>query len=103
MIDTTNSTPSNTQVSPSAAEADLAGSSVRELLASLSHIEDSLRSLPFLVASDGLMVVNPDVSPLLARQRMIVAQLRARRVSWRNGSVARPRQSSASWPRPPWS
>lgn len=82
---------------------DLSATSVRDLVAILTQIEDTLRSTPFLIPRDGLMVVNPDIAPLLSRQRSIVAQLRARRISWRNGAVDTPRAASASWPRPPWS
>ena len=58
---------------------------MRDLVAILTQIEDTLRSTPFLIPRDGLMVVNPDIAPLLGRQRSIVAQLRARRISaqWR--------------------
>jgi hypothetical protein len=76
--------------------------SVRELVGMLSEIEDTLRETPFLVPRHGMMVVNPDVAPLLARQRSVVAQLRARRVSWRSGDLAGRRSSSAAWPIPPW-
>lgn len=92
---------------------DLASASVRDLLAMLTQIEDRLRTTPFLVSQGGAMVVNPEVAPLLSRQRSVVAQLRLRRSTWRgapsgagrSGNPTRPsgRSASASWPRPPWS
>ena len=97
-----NSRTSERTALPETGHIDLTNHTVRELVALLTQIEDTLRSTPFLVARNGLMVVNPEVAPLLARQRSIVAQLRARRVSWRSGAVAARRHASASWPRPPW-
>lgn len=101
----------NTSTTPLTADlTDLASASVRELVSMLTKLEDRLRSTPFLVASEGLMVVNPEVAPLLSRQRSVVAQLRSRRASWRGGesagsraAAADGRSASASWPRPPWS
>ncbi|HEY7719185.1 MAG TPA: hypothetical protein VH915_10505 [Pedococcus sp.] len=80
---------------------DLAHTSVRDLVRLLTDVEDALRSTPFLIARGGLMVVNPAIAPLLSRQRVVVAQLRARRLSWRAGTGL-PRTASAAWPRPPW-
>ena len=103
----------NTTTTPLTADlTDLAGASVRELLGMLTHIEDRLRSTPFLVSDGEAMVVNPEVAPLLSRQRSVVAQLRTRRATWRGGpgpaarvggaTLAAARSVSASWPRPPW-
>ena len=99
----------NTTTTPLTADlTDLASASVRELVTVLTQLEDRLRSTPFLVSRGGAMVVNPDVAPLLSRQRSVVAQLRSRRASWRgegtgtrSGSAGR--AASAAWPRPPWS
>ena len=81
---------------------DLGELGVRELIAVLSHIEDELRTTPFMVRRHGMMVVNPEVAPLLARQRAVSAQLRQRRASWHAHPAGR-RGPSASWPAPPWS
>lgn len=81
---------------------DLGELGVRELITELSRIEDDLRGVPFMVRRHGMMVVNPEVAPLLARQRAVSAQLRQRRVSW-NAHPAGRRGPSASWPAPPWS
>jgi hypothetical protein len=54
-----------------------------------------------MVRRHGVMAVNPDVAPLLARQRAVAAQLRQRRLA-RHGHPSNRRQSSASWPIPPW-
>jgi hypothetical protein len=80
--------------------APLKNLTVRQLLRQLTLVEDELRSTPFWVDPDGNRRVNPDVAQLLARQRAIAEQLRARRVSW--ASTDRDRQQSAAWPRPPW-
>jgi len=100
----------NTTTTPLTADlTDLASASVRELVTILTQLEDHLRSTPFLVSRGGAMVVNPDVAPLLSRQRSVVAQLRSRRASWRGNESAGTRSgshgraASASWPRPPWS
>jgi hypothetical protein len=85
----------------SAEEHDLSSLGVRELVAVLSKIEDELRQTPVMVRRHGVMAVNPDVAPLLARQRAVAAQLRQRRHSW-HGHPSNRRQSSASWPIPPW-
>jgi hypothetical protein len=103
----------NTTTTPLTADlTDLASASVRELLAMLARIEDRLRTTPFLVSEGEAMVVNPEVAPLLSRQRSVVAQLRTRRATWRGGpgpagrsggvTRAAARSASASWPRPPW-
>ena len=84
-----------------ATEQDLSSLGVRELVALLSKIEDELRHTPVMVRRHGVMAVNPDVAPLLARQRAVAAQLRQRRLSW-HGHPSTRRQSSASWPIPPW-
>ena len=84
-----------------ATEHDLSSMGVRELVAALSKIEDELRQTPVMVRRHGVMAVNPDVAPLLARQRAVAAQLRQRRLSW-HGHPSNRRQSSASWPIPPW-
>jgi hypothetical protein len=81
---------------------DLGELGVRELIAELSSIEDELRGTPFMVRRHGMMVVNPEVAPLLARQRAVSAQLRQRRVSWAAHPAGRRRGQSASWPAPPW-
>jgi len=73
---------------------------VRELLGQLTGVEDQLRSVPFWVDTQGVRKVNPAVAQLLARQRAIAEQLRARRVSWTAGEGGR--QRSAAWPSPPW-
>ena len=81
----------NTSTTPVTADlTDLANASVRELLAMLTHIEDRLRTTPFLIPDGDAMVVNPEVAPLLSRQRSVVAQLRVRRDTWRGapGTVA---------------
>lgn len=104
----------NTTTTPLTADlSDLASASVRELLATLTHLEDRLRTTPFLVSDGDAMVVNPEVAPLLSRQRSVVAQLRSRRATWRGapdgrgragaGTRSAGRSASASWPRPPWS
>ena len=102
----------NTTTTPLTADlTDLASASVRELLAMLARIEDRLRTTPFLVSEGEAMVVNPEVAPLLSRQRTVVAQLRSRRATWhgapaprgRGGVPHRTRSASAAWPRPPWS
>ena len=80
--------------------APLKNLTVRQLLRQLTLVEDELRSTPFWVDPNGNRRVNPDVAPLLARQRAIAEQLRARRVSW--ASTDRDRRQSAAWPRPPW-
>lgn len=87
---------------PATAEdrAPLKNLTVRQLLRQLTLVEDELRETPFWVDPEGNRRVNPDVAPLLARQRAIAEQLRARRVSW--ASADRDRQQSAAWPRPPW-
>lgn len=84
---------------------DLADLGVRELVAELARVEDALRQMPFMVRRHGMMVVNPDVAPLLARQRAVSAQLRQRRVSWNAhpASGVDGRGPSAAWPAPPWS
>jgi hypothetical protein len=87
---------------PIDAHADPSNLSVRDLVSLLTQLEDTLRSTPFLIPRHEMMVVNPEVAPLLARQRAVVAQLRARRVSLRGGDSAS-RRSSAAWPLPPWS
>jgi hypothetical protein len=103
----------NTTTTPLTADlTDLASASVRELLGMLTHIEDRLRSTPFLVSDGETMEVNPEVAPLLSRQRSVVAQLRSRRATWRGApgpagrgggaGSADARSASASWPRPPW-
>ena len=80
---------------------DLGELGVRELITELSRIEDELRGTPFMVRRHGMMVVNPEVAPLLARQRAVSAQLRQRRVSWGAHPAGR-RGPSAAWPAPPW-
>lgn len=80
---------------------DLGELGVRELIAVLSQLDDELRTTPVMVRRHGMMVVNPDLAPLLARQRAVSAQLRQRRVSW-NAHPAGRRGPSASWPAPPW-
>jgi hypothetical protein len=83
------------------ANHDLVDLGVRELVTVLAQVEDELRQTPFMVRRHGMMVVNPEVAPLLARQRAVSAQLRQRRASWRSPHHA-PRGASASWPAPPW-
>lgn len=87
-------------VEATATWSDLARMGVRELVTVLTEIEDELRGTPVMVQRHGMMVVNPEVAPLLARQRAVVAHLRQRRVSW-HASGGR-RSPSASWPVPPW-
>ncbi len=82
--------------------SDLAGMNVRELVTVLSQVEDDLRVAPVMVQHHGMMVVNPEVAPLLARQRAAVAHLRQRRVAWHTGAPGGRRSPSASWPVPPW-
>jgi hypothetical protein len=82
-------------------EPDLSSLGVRELVALLSRIEEELRQTPVMVRRHGVMAVNPDVAPLLARQREVAAHLRQRRLAW-HGHPSNRRQSSASWPIPPW-
>ena len=84
------------------ANHDLADLGVRELVAVLARVEDELRRVPFMVRRHGMMVVNPEVAPLLARQRAVSAQLRQRRASWSSPHHHVPRGASASWPAPPW-
>ena len=81
-------------------ESDLRTLSTRELLVALVEVERELRATPFLVEGRVGFRVNPSVAPLLARQRAIAAQLRARRVSW--SAAAGSRAPSAAWPPPPW-
>ena len=86
---------------------DLSSLPVRSLLALLSEVETALRRTPFLIRRRGAVTVNPEIASLMARQRALVAQLRARRRSWRRGAshggrAGPDRQSSASWPPPPW-
>lgn len=80
---------------------DLKNLRVRGLLAELARIEGQLRGTPFLLTEEGGTRVNPDAARLLARQRAVVTQLRARRVSWSSPEASRER--SAAWPPPPWS
>lgn len=82
------------------ANHDLAELGVRQLVAELARLEDELRRTPFMVRRHGMMVVNPDVAPMMARQRAVSAQLRQRRVSWTAHKTRR--GPSASWPAPPW-
>ena len=103
---TQNTTPRTTRtvhVAGAELHHDLGELGVRELIAVLAQIEDELRATPFMVRRHGMMVVNPDVAPLLARQRAVSAQLRQRRVSWNAHPAGRRRGPSASWPAPPWS
>ena len=104
----------NTTTTPLTADlTDLASASVRDLLAMLTQIEDRLRTTPFLISDGDAMAVNPEVAPLLSRQRSVVAQLRVRRDTWRGAPGGPTRQggrtraggrsTSVSWPRPPWS
>jgi hypothetical protein len=64
-----------------AGEKDLSGRPVRELVGLLAAVEDGLRETRFLVHRRGVMAANPDVAPLLARERAVVAELRTRRFS----------------------
>lgn len=85
-----------------ATQPDLSSLGVRELVALLSKVEDELRQTPVMVRRHGVMAVNPDVAPLLARQRAVAAQLRQRRLAWHGHPSNHRRQSSAAWPIPPW-
>ncbi|KQU66497.1 hypothetical protein ASC58_15840 [Phycicoccus sp. Root101] len=81
---------------------DSAEMSVRELMAALAVVEEQLRQAPLLVTLGGTTAVNPEVAPLLRRQRQLVARLRARRTSWVRFGSGEARQPSAAWPPPPW-
>ena len=70
------------------ARRDVAGLSVRELVAVLAELEDALRGLPPFLVRRGALVLNPDRAPLLVRQRAVVSELRARRRAWRAGGGA---------------
>ena len=75
---------------------------VRELMAELAVVDRKLQQAPLLVAVDGALAVNPEVAPLLRRQRQLVARLRARRSSWVRFGSGAAREPSAAWPPPPW-
>ncbi|WP_270888417.1 hypothetical protein [Pedococcus sp. 5OH_020] len=75
--------------------------SVRDLLAALAHVEAELRRTPFLTTRNGSTAINPDVAPLLSRQRQLVYRLQEHRTSQSRGEADRRR--SAAWPPPPWS
>jgi hypothetical protein len=79
---------------------DLKNLPVRGLLAELARIESRLRTTPFLLTEAGGTRVNPEAARLLARQRAVITQLRARRVTWASSEA---REPSAAWPPPPWS
>jgi hypothetical protein len=79
---------------------DLKNLRVRGLLAELARIESRLRTTPFLLTGEGGTRVNPEAARLLARQRAVITQLRARRVTWASSGA---REPSAAWPPPPWS
>lgn len=81
---------------------DTAAMSVRELMAELAVVRTELQRAPLLVSVDGALSVNPDVAPLLRRQRQLVARLRARRSSWARFGSGGTREPSAAWPPPPW-
>lgn len=81
---------------------DTAAMSVRELMAELALVRSELQRAPLLVTVDGTLSVNPDVAPLLRRQRQLVARLRARRSSWVRFGAGTARAPSAAWPPPPW-
>jgi hypothetical protein len=80
--------------------AQLKNLTVRELLSQLTKVEDELRSTPFWIDDEEGRRVNTEVAELLALQRAIAEQLRARRLSWTSDGAGR--QQSASWPAPPW-
>jgi hypothetical protein len=84
------------------ARRDTTQMSVRELLTELAEIEVQLRAAPLLVSQGGTTAVNPEVTPLLRRQRQLVARLRARRTSWHRLAPGSAREPSAAWPPPPW-
>jgi len=93
--------PTDASVERGSDTKDLKNLRVRGLLAELARIESRLRATPFLIAEEGGTRVNPEAARLLARQRAVVTQLRARRVSWSSPEASRER--SAAWPPPPWS
>ena len=112
-MSTTHSTPRDTPAQPAperaaggtaphqpVERAPLKNLTVRELLGQLTLVEDELRATPFWISPEGNRRVNPEVAQLLARQRAVAEQLRARRVSW--ASAEGGRHQSAAWPRPPW-
>ena len=80
--------------------ARLRGLTVRELLTALAASEDGLRHLESLVTQDGQTIPNPARLRLLARQRALVRELRARRGVLRSGPTTRPLPPS-SWHSPP--
>lgn len=81
---------------------DTSTMSVRELMAELALVRSELQRASLLVTIDGTLSVNPDVAPLLRRQRQLVARLRARRTSWSRFGAGAAREPSAAWPPPPW-
>lgn len=65
-------------------------SSIRELIIELTHLEDALRAARVGRSEhQGSGLLNPDLLPLLRRERLIVDELRRRSMRWRS-AVAQP-------------
>jgi hypothetical protein len=67
--------------------AHLPSMTVRALVAALTEAEETLRTLEPFVPRHGRLVINPARQPWIARERALVAELRARRASWRRGEL----------------
>lgn len=66
------------------------GLSIRELIIELTQLEDALRHLRTEDRSrEGSGLLNPDLLPLVRRERVIVGELRRRSTRWRS-AVAQP-------------
>lgn len=65
--------------------SELPALTVSQLIARLADLEDDLRGAPALVVLQGRLVVNPDRRRLVARQRAVIGELRARRSELRSG------------------
>lgn len=76
--------------------------SIRELIAELSQVEESLRALPALLDRADELVPDPAVQSLLQREHAIVDELTARRR--RRGLIAAPlvREGAPLRTPPPW-
>lgn len=95
--------PSTPPGSPQAAASEvLTRLSVRELIAELARVEESLRALPALIARKNALIPNPARRPLLRRQSAIIGELTTRRRERGLRAGERGRGSSAAWPPPPW-
>jgi hypothetical protein len=63
-------------------------SSIRELIIELTHLEDALRAGRVGQSEHrGSGLLNPDLLPLLRRERLIVDELRRRSMRWRTAGA----------------